>query len=346
MTVNVIIERISASLAACELPAKPENVQVDLLSMADLLRPFDQVFPGLCIDDEDRRDIFGYGGLLKPRLVPQVRRSVRPLLPPKPLAAPSRFITPGLFISVQAIWDWYRQEDVAVGEMIDRELNEKGLEKFLDPLYQRAQEYWPLFIPIENLWWDEGLLQLPGVCLMLPHYHAEDEGAGVVEAFLTGASGIEWLMCHYYGIKDFLTLPTEDRELIDKRGFGDICRLYYDKGDGAYDLQQLQSFGETFFGSVWEKFPEHEKLDPPIISGEAGLDADVMIRKAEDIDFCFAYAKAFYELADCLPDTNAFEENDLGETETFVHELCEVWRVNYGSPSVPWTSPAAKEITV
>ncbi len=349
MSVALITERIAASIIAGKLPHKPDNVTVDQLTMADLLRPWGEIFPGQSYAAERNRNLFDYGKLRKPHFTPLVRRSRRPLCAPRHSLAPAKLVSPGLFASVRAISDWYLQEGVAEYDLGDHPFNKDSLEDFIEPLRSRGEEYWPLSLPIENLYWDGSLSGLENISLMLPHFHYDEECAGMVEAFLSGAGGIEWLMDHYNGISEFLDLPDEDRALIKDVGFGALADQYALRSDGrTYNLELLENHQDEFFGPVWKAFPEQEKredIEPSIISGESGTDAEVIIMDSLDIDFCLAYAKAFYKMVDAMPDPRSFEENDLGITETFAHELCEVWRADHGQPSVVWTSPQASEVT-
>ncbi|WP_321367977.1 hypothetical protein [uncultured Desulfuromusa sp.] len=334
MSVALITERIRSSIAAGELPEKPDGIMVDQLTMADLLRDWSDVFPGHSY--EEQKKLFGWRGFRNPRFVSQIKRSIRPLCRPHSMQASVKLISPDLFQSIQAIADWYRRQGVAEYDLSEYQFNEQNIESFIGKLYMTTSDYWPLHIQLEDINLSGDLSDLQSIMLQLPGHLYEEDCSGVVEAFLSGSDGVEWLMQHYYGLDDFIDLPDADRELIKQVGFGQLTQQYEKEGKGrSYDLTKLKGHQQTYFGAVWENY-QNDEIDPVIISGNGGMENEVPVRRADDIDFCMAYAKAFYRLGDDMPDPVSFEENNNGETETFIHELCEVWRSDHGLQPVDW----------
>lgn len=343
MQTATIINRISASIAAGELTPRVADVQAGRLILADLLRPFDDVFPGMRGHDEKTGSPFASGGLRRPRLTPRVRRSGRPLQRPRVMSAPSKLISPGLFTSIRAIYEWYQDKNIAEGVDLQIPFDDAGLHKFLNPLWHKVGHLWPLNLMLENLYWDGGIYDLQGIHLMMPCWNYEEEFAGVVEAFLTGTQGVPWAMEHFYSQDGLLAIPEQDRQLIDKHGFLELVLCYAKDAKGrSYDLNKLEHWNDNFFSELWEKYPGKEDLEIAVISANAGEDAEVWIETKEDLDFCIEYHAAFGRMCDAMPDPQAMEENDLGITDIFIHELCEVWRTEHGLSPVRWTSPLAR----
>jgi len=345
MSVALIIERISACIAAGELPKKTDNVLLAELKMADLLRPWDEVFPGMRTDAGDHRNMSSHRGKIRrPKFSPQVRKSRRPLQRPRMPYAPCRLISPTLFTSLQAIKTWYGQQDIDVSDIFDGELNEKGLDDFLHPLYVRSSDYWPLSDPLENLCFEDGIFDLNYIYLRLPHWHYDEECAGAAEGMLSGADGVEWLMQHYYSIDGFVDLPEEDHQIIKLHGFDNLAACYeQDRPGRTYNLKKLKDHQNVYFSEVWKDY-ENGEINPPIITAD-GMDVEIEIFRPEDIDFCLAYSEAFCQMVGDMPDVGLMEDNIDRTTDKFMHELCEVWRTEHDMPSVdgpllknaPWT---------
>ncbi len=342
MSVAIIIDRIRASLAAGELAPKPKEVLGGRqLVMGDLVRPYAEVFPGIDFlqdgDDWDCKDIFGWGPdcLRKPgRLNPSPRRSLRPLPAPRRTAAPVRLVNPGIFISVAGIWDWYQAKGLAVPGLLDGPFTRKALAEFVEPLWAAVSDYYPMGVGLEDIGCDN-VLDLRGICLILPHTSYDEESAGVVEAFLSGVESIASMITEYHDRDAFLDIPAEDEALIQEHGIVEIIRCYADfQGEKSVDIAKLDDFGNTFFGKVWQRFPQWETTELPIISGNGGDDAEIPIRSAQHIDFCLAYADAYEEMMAAMPYHFDFEYNEDRVVDRFVHELCEVWRRVHGLPSV------------
>lgn len=348
MAVSIIIERIAKSLAAGELQPMPDCSEFKPVdTMADLLRPWEEMFPGIDVnEDGDTVSLFSWGGLRRPSFRPLVRRSIRPVSVPRPVAPrPKPPCKPGLFLSVQAIWEYYQEKDKADSKLINCPFNDVNLEAFVHQLYEEASDYWPMSAPLEQLFFDCGASDLIGIHLMLPHYIYDDEMAGVVEAFLSGHDTLASKLHYQHQADGFMELPEKDEVLIKEVGFDKLTENFANYiGEKSCDLIALENWFETYFTEVDRKFPEHNAGGYPIISGNGGEDADIYIRRKADLDFCFAYAAAYYDMMNAFPDPSQFEYNEEGITETFVHEICEAWRKVHGKRSVKWTSP--KSITL
>lgn len=334
MGVAVIIERIRSSVSAGALIEVPDAAkQLQVSTMADLLRPWEEVFFGVPRpdpdDDASPHSIYGNGGLRNPRFIPRPRLSLRPPAPPQKIAPPAGRITDGLFAAVHGIWAWYQAEGKATPELLAQPFDEEGFYSFVDPLLQVSYAYWPMCCPLETLFEEVSIRELSGIHLMIPHYHHEDEAAGVVEAFLTGSHGIGWLMAYYHKNEE-LTLSPRNEALIKEVGFERLVEAYMlFPGKKSVDLLRLENVEDTFFAEVVQRFPLQWRNDGnywPIISGNYGEDCEVWIRSKEDLDFIMAYAKAYYKMMAAMPSPCDFEENLDGVASDFAKELCKVWR--------------------
>lgn len=342
MSVSLITERIANSIGAGELlPMVDAKEFKPVETMADLLRPWQEMFP--CLDVNEEGDIvspFDWFSIRRPAFRPQVRRSFRPLPAPRPIASrPQPPCKPGLFMSIQAIWEFYQEQGQDDPKLINCPFSDDNVQAFVHPLYLKACDYWPLNAPLEELYFDCGAAELLGIHLMIPHYVYDDEAAGVVEAFLSGPGTLASHL-HYLHKGANWEIPEKDQSLIQEVGFDKLTENFANyNGKKSCDLIALENWFETFFSEVERKFPEHGAGNYPIISGNGGMDADICIRSKADLDFCFAYADAYYEMLNSFPEPTAFEYNEEGEAETFVHELCEVWRKVNGKRSVKWVTP-------
>lgn len=348
MNVSVIAERIGCAVSAGILLPKPPELQVGPLTVGDLTRPYGEVFPGVEMipagTGAGTRDVFGWGSghLLKPRrLQPSPRRSRGPLPAPRPCTAPRRLLNPGLFASAGGVWEWYQRKGLAKSEMLAMPLTVQSVTDFVAPLWDELSDWNPLGIFLEEFG-ESSVFDAAGLSLLLPHTSYEEEYAGVIEAFLSGPDTLASLLTEMIANHD-LELPPGDRALIAKQGFVKLCQHYADfPGEKACDLVKLENFGTTFFGKVYQRFPEWEAEDPPVISGDCGRDGcEIVIASAETIDFGIAYAEAYFEMMNAMPDPYRFAFNEGGATETFIHELCKVWRKGHGKRAKKRTHPEA-----
>jgi hypothetical protein len=339
---SAIKERIRSALSAGTLKQVPDCsgfARVD--SMADLLKPWEEMFPGAeLIGEEESRDVFDRGGLRRPKLTPRPRRSSRPLPAPRSIAASPRTVSPGLFTSVQGIWEFYQARKTADAGLLQLPFTDTGVNAFIQPLFKEVSDWYPLFIPLEMLFEEYALADLQHIHLMLPHYTYEDESAAVVEAFLTDADSVASLMEHYHSLSEFMELPQQDEQLIGQLGFEELVKGYEQyRGAKSCNLDQLLNGPDSFFDSLERNYPVQMKGGWPIISGNSGYDCDVTITCAQDIQFCLDYAAAYERMISAIPDPYDMETNECGTTEEFVHDLCEVWRKSNHKRSVKWTSP-------
>ncbi len=337
MSVNVIIERISASLNAGALPIRQADVQVGPLDMADMVRPYAEIFPGVPTSIESP-EIFGWGSgsLKKPHhLVPSPRRSCLPLAAPRYSSAPICVPGAGIFHSMLGVWEWYQAKGLAKPELLDGPFAAEELEAFLEPLVDGLSDYWPLAVHLEQAGCDsvEDLIGLP---LLLPHTSYDEEHVGVVEALLSGVDSIASMLTEFLSYDSFFDLPEEDLAIIKSAGFVKLVQCYADfKGEKTCDILKLENFGTTFFGQLWQQFPEWEIERLPIISGDGGRDAEIIIKGPDTIEFCLAYAEAYEQMMGAMPYPFDFEANEDRAVDHFVHELCEVWRKGRRMSSVP-----------
>jgi hypothetical protein len=351
MSPSAIIQRISVAAATGALVPLPDHsAAVPLRTVGDLLRPWHEVYPGIEPDtDIDHRDLFCWGGLRKPSFTPRPRGSRRPLPAPLAVAAPRKLVNPGIFASVRGIWDWCQSRGSADPVCLQEPLTPEGLGKLLFPLVEHLFNYYPLGCLLEQAGYEEDIVDLRGLALLLPHWGYEEEWVGAVEAFLCGASGVQSLVTHYYEQRkdmDLDQLPPKDHEVIRTIGFGPLCETYAAfQGEKTCDLVALENFGDTFFHPVYQQYPGRENADYSVITGDAGIECEVLITSREDIEFAIAYHDAFEAMVNAMPDPSAMENNEGGTTDNFIHELCEVWRKTNRKRSVKWTSPKAKRLS-
>jgi hypothetical protein len=342
MASPVIIERISAAIGAGELKQVPNSAIFRPVSViSDLLRDWSEMFPGVELNEEgsDTRDLFAWGRLRQPKLTPKPRQSRRRLRPPRPIAASPCTISPGLFASVKGIWDYYRTKGVDDDKLLQEPFEENGMQRFIQPLWDEVSNYYPLFVLLEVLFDDCNLRDIASINLLLPHYTYDCDEAGAVEAFLSGAEGLTWLMTHYHKDNN-LGLPPKDEALIKEVGFGPLSVTYVTyPGEKSCDMLKLENISESFFAGVAERFPARWAEEWPIISANGGVDNELHITCREDIEFCIAYADAWEEMMGSMPDPYQMETNDGGICGDFIHEMCEVYRKVRGKKPVKWKSP-------
>lgn len=338
MSVAVIIDRISTSLAAGELaPSQEPSEAVVLATVGDLLRPWDEVYPGCRQVEDDVRDLSGWGPghLQKPRFHPQPRVSRRPLPLPRRIAPPRKPIGPALFESLSAVWQWYLRRGLAAPELPLNTLNAEGLNAFVQPLYDATVDFYPLCMCLEEFGYGDSLHHLGGVCLILPHYFWEDEAAGVFEAFLSGWEGLDWLLRELCGRDDFLNVPEEDSALVKVVGCSDLARCYAEfEGKKRLDVVRLGDWTKSYFGDVTRDYPQYDVEQIPVIVSDPH-EVEAYITVPEDIDFCLAYAKAYEAMTADMPYPFDIEHNEQREADELVHDVCEVWRKKHRKKSIP-----------
>jgi hypothetical protein len=336
MNATVIIDRIRERLAAGGLTAMPAPAAsvAPLTTIGDMLRPWSEVYPNTEETEEiETYNLFENGSLTKVTFRPSPRMSLRPMPAPRKIAGNAKLIRPGLFAAVRAIWDWYGTRNSANPALLAEPITERGFLSFIEEFRDEAEGWgWPVCCPLDQLFEEcSSVTSLPGVCLSLPFWHYEEDGVGIIDGFLSGTDGIEWVM--RYTQDRFEAFSAKDKALVDKIGYARLAMAYAQfKGKKTYDIVKLENFGDTFFGPVKEKFPEQMKTDWPVITDdyEAAL---VRITRREDIEFCFAYVNAYYDMRDAMPDPYDFEQNAGGIAEQFAHELCEVWRKTRKKPA-------------
>ena len=350
MPTALIIDRIRASLAAGELASIPQpGAAVTLTTVGDLLRPWDEVFPGQRRGDDDAGagPLFGYGKsvLQKPKFHPQPRRSRRALLPPRIIAAPAKIINASFFASIAAVWKWYQGRALADPALLAAPLNGEELNAFVMPLCNAVSDWYPLGICLEEFGLNGELHEARGIYLVLPHWNYDEEGAGVFEAFLSGWEGVEWLLRDLrdnHG-DDFLNLPDEDRALLKKVPPADLARVYAEySGQKLLDVTRLQNWTSTVFAEVGKAWPQYDLENIPLIVSDT-QDVEIWVTSPTDIDFALAYAEAYETLTGMMLNAWDVENNEDREADKLVHDICDVWRKLKRQKRVP-LPPTLSEI--
>ncbi|CAK0774919.1 conserved hypothetical protein [Gammaproteobacteria bacterium] len=346
MNAAVIIERIQGAVERGSLrPIVERTAFAPLETMGDLLRPWEECFPGVASveEGEDAEDFKTnrrtMSRIRKPRFTPQPRRSRRALPAPRLISAAPKLVHPGLFRSISAVWEFYKAEGRDKPELVEQPLSFDGMHAFLDPLWRVLSDYYPLFCDIENVGSDGPVNEMDCLTMMLPNFDWNDEGIGVVEAFLSGPSAIAGMMGHFDGTFIW-DLPKPDQNLLAKLPWDELTITYRDaSGKKSYDIWALENFEENFFAKVKERFPGQYANGFDIIA--EGYENTVVITCAQDIEFAIAYAEAFECLSAALPDWNSFEHSSEASGK-FAHELCNVWRRANGKKQVKWTGVDAE----
>lgn len=344
MNVATLTERIRSAISAGELKPVPEvSTFRPVNNLTDLLSDWEELFPGIeTNEDGDTVSLFESYTLRRPLFTPQPRRSLRPLPLPRPIIPmPQPPCKPGLFLSVQAVWAWYEEQGIADTCLIDRPFSSADVSAFVEPLQSRTEGYYPLATNLENIEWDCSVDQLTGLQLWLPFYSYDDDGAGVVEAFLSGPESVASLLTWQHR-DNKLKLSAQDEKLIKKEGFDELAENFARyPGKKSCDLLALENWFETFFSAVQQQYPGHKADQYVVISGDGGQGNELDIRTPADIDFALAYATAYYELMASLPAPYDFAENDGGCAANFIHEICAAWRKTPTSQrEKPRTEPA------
>jgi len=349
MGVAVIIERITEAVAGGVLSVMPDRATtVPVKEMGDLLRPWQEIYPWCARDN--------CGNVISSKIAgtqhfePTQRRSRRPLPAPRKLVASHKLLSPDLFKSVRAVWEWYLANGLAKEDLLQAPCNGASLSAFVDDLWTRASDYYGLGMHLEDIGEHTPLTSLECLNLMIPCYSYQDEGGGVVEAFLSGVSGVHSLLEHILGESEGLEieLPRQDLKLIGEIGLQALVQAYHDyDGERTVDLKKLANVEESYFAPVVEKFPKYWEMEFAIIDGDGGWDNDLTITKKEDIDFALAYSEAFAAMDGAIPDPYLMWDNTQeGTAEIFIHEVCEVWRKVHGKRSVKWVSPKQSRLAV
>lgn len=350
MNAMVLIERISEAIGRGELtPAPAASAEIKIETIRDVLRPWGEGgYTGVDLDN-----------LLYPAFTPQPRRSRRALAAPRRTGDRPKVMSPVFFASVGGVWEYYRANELAGDEFLSFPLTDDGFYEFLVPLSKALAKYWPLGSYLEDTYfWDGPVKSIRGIPLLLPHYTYDVECAGVVQSFLSGVASVHGLMEHYYGdmakakaLGNYdhakagsleLELPDQDHALIRKVGFAKLVAAFAEYGGKkSCDLKALENRWETFFGPLWEVYPERAEFNYDIITDDpSGGGCEVLVRSKSDIEFAIAYAEAFDRMIDAMPSRPwDMDTNEDGALETFMHELCEVWRKINRKRSVKWTSP-------
>lgn len=344
-----LINRISETIATGSLPLQLSQGYSSLdFTVGDLLRPWQELYPGAseALANNGTQPFSYQSQLRRPNLTPSPRRSARILPPPRRIPASPRLIQKSLLDSTAAIWDFYQHRGLADERLLCGMICEEySVQKFLDPLVTIVSDYSPLEMELENINYSD-ITSLTGFNLFIPCETYEDEGAGVIQAFMEGVSGVRWLLENYFeSSENGEDLPVQDKKLIEKTGFETILLAYAAApGPKMADLNKLGNFADTYFGKVAAEYPDQWAYDYDIISGDGGSNNCLTITSRQDIDFAIAYAEAFFAIMNDIPTPWAFTENNEGIFDSFVHEICEAWRKANGKRSVKWTSPRAQTL--
>lgn len=346
MTLSVITERIRKAIDAGELGAIVEAANFQpIRTMRDLTRNWNDFFPGVKFPapDEGSEELRSYrrsrSVQANPKFKPVPRRSARPVPPPRALAPGPKVVHPDLFRSIAAVWEWYQRSKLAGPEVLEHPFDFNGIHKFFDPIWkpEHGLGYWPMWCEVENLGSDCAIEDLPGISLRLPFLDANEYG-GIIEAFLNGPHGLEWLMSHYLKEQEW-ELPKKDRELIEAYGWMKLLDSYFkDPGKKTYPVLGLENWEEVFFAGVKRMYPQRYDRGFELVSYD-WPETDILITSPEDIDYVRCFHEAFWELERAFPDFEKFEYNEEGITEEFAHEICNGWRRWNGERQVRWTSP-------
>ena len=351
MGVSVLIDRISSSIAAgCLRPFPDASAFRPVGRLSDLLHPFEEMFPGIVLDGAGKAPSdFRWRS---PKFTPQPRRSTRPVPAPARLVPmPRPDCRPGLFLSIQAVWEWYQEKGHATPELLEQGFNMDSIQEFMEPLLQAAGKWWPLGCGLEDISCFGQIAELEGFNLLLPFYSYDDDCAGMVEAFISGPTSVASHLSYLYESKpdggEAIELPPPDDKLIAEVGWHGLTEHFAKfQGRKSVDLVSLEGFWEAYFGDIVAKFPEHASVEYAIISDNGGQENEVWIHKKTDIDFCFAYAEAYYKLMGDFPDPQTFDYNEGGAAETFIHEICEAWRKDNRKRPVKWVSPKSQTLAM
>jgi len=348
MSSTQIINRLRAACASGTLQPIPDfSAALAVTTVGDLLQAWGDVYPGITVPQEEfNRSVFGYKGLRRPALTASARRSRRPLPAPRQITPVPKIIDPGLFTSIQAIWAWYQQHDLAQPGLLHGPFTGDGLAAFVLPLWEAVEDWYPLGINLESIGY-ENPIRLSGISMVLPHESYDDERGGIVEGFLRGADGLHWVLQNFYDCRaDYdIILPVPDLRLIDKIGFCDLTKCYAGhKGEKTVDLIKLENWEKSYFSKIVEQWPDQWAKDYDIISAY-GDGTEVVITSAADIDFALAWGAAFERMIGDMPDPGSLHENCGGITEEFIHEICNAWRRENHKRIVKWTSPKQETIS-
>lgn len=350
MTATVIAERICAAIASGLLEPVVEKYAFEEIStMSDLLRPWGAIYLGVEppeLEDDPEKFASRRGHkLLKPSFIGKPQRSPRPLPAPRRIASTPKLIHPDLFRSVSAVWSWYEEKGYAAAHLTGLPFNLEGMRKFTEPLLDDLNQYYMLGIDIDNIGGFNFVSDLQCLELRLPQISYDDPGAGVQQAFLEGAQGLQWLMPHCMENNDDWGLPASDLKIIGEIGWFHLAETYQKApGKKTYDLAALEDVEETFFKEVKATYPD--RFDQGIILIDDGWGESVPIGCKEDIEFGIAFATAWEEMYNNLPHGEDFENNSCGMTANFAHELCSVWRRANGKRQVKWSSSSCLLVNV
>jgi hypothetical protein len=351
MDISIITHRIKNALEEGGLKSAPDGALFQTVNnIADLLRPWEETFPGIDLNVGNVPH-FGRGIIRRgPKFNPSPRMSKRPLPPPRPIIPSPLVLDRGLFQSTQAIWDYYQTKDGVDPRLLDCAFSDIGIEEFLGPLCSELADYHPLGMLLEDVMHCNSISNLSHFQLMVPHYVYDDEAAATVMAFLSGAESIAGHLTYFFEEQDrngddsHFELHPKDVSLIEQIGFEELLHVYTKfPGGKSYDLWKLFNWYENFFASLCQHFPEHMENDWPIVS-DGGMGTEFDITRKEDIEFGISYAEAFCELINAMPDPYQFEWNEGGLVEIFIHELCEVWRKSNNKRLVKWISPKSQTL--
>jgi hypothetical protein len=329
----VIIDRIAEAITQGKLtPLVEDGGFCQITTIADLLRPWEECFPGVAWGDQHNEKRVT---VLQPTFTPVPRRSRRRVAIPHPIRPRPFIVSSSLFNSIAAIWDYYLLHDKADKKLLELTCSDKDAQAFIDPLSELLGYFWPLDCCLEDICGNGPLLTQKGIYLRLPSFSYDEEGAGVVEAFISGARGIQGLLEFVDNNEDW-DLPKQDLKLIEDAGWGELCSYYYESaGKKVYNLKKLEDPWGSYFGKLQLDYPEQYSEYAQDLFDNGGVE-EVLICGPKDIDFCKGYAECFEALLTDLPDYGSFEEVD--EMTNFAHEICNVWRRMKGKRLVKWSN--------
>lgn len=229
----------------------------------------------------------------------------------------------------KAVWEYGQRHGLGGEELLALPLTKEGFEQFTEPVWrEKIADCWPACTYFESILYEgeNPLTDLEAISLPVPFFHWDDSDSELAQAFLSGADGVagllEALLRGEYETEGEIALRRADERLIAKVGWRPLLAAYVKApGEKLIDLARLEHHWQTYFGELFERFPQHgETYTFHMISTDT---TDVEIDSADDLEFLLGYYDCFERLQADMPGYAFMTGEGVAD---FVADICAVYR--------------------
>ncbi|AJF08287.1 hypothetical protein [Geoalkalibacter subterraneus] len=264
-----------------------------------------------------------------PKIAATARKSPRRRQKPHPKQPVEYKISPGLWQSVKAVWDFYQKRPSVAQDasLLDLSFSNDSLLKFLQPLGEVFNENNFCYDWIESLLYAEDLIRLDTLWFDLPCIPWDGEETEFYEGlFFSPASFGQVLQATFEQADLEQCLSKESRALVERVGLSVAAEVYAEANDSEKVLE-LKQFSEFpgLYKTVNDKYPDLMEKYCPVTIGDSPTQVEFVDK--DHIDFAIEFTKCFTNILDMAPDPWAILEGG-DEAIALVEDMCRVYREN------------------